>query len=107
MPIPPQYLEVRDAMRDNPLIPAGSWPSFPTATGLYNPFYQQVQPQQGAATAQTESLGTKILVVLLFRQSIAPDVIPFPKNRPEFGVGRSHVRALVVCFSQLIRGEKA
>lgn len=52
-------------------------------------------------------LGTKILVVLLFWQSLALDFIPFPKHRLEFGVGRSCDGTLVVCSSQLIRGKKA
>lgn len=87
-------------MRDNLFVPAGS---SPTAMGLL---------PTGTTSARcchspNCELGTKILVVLLFWQSLALDFIPFPKHRLEFGVGRSCDGTLVVCSSLLIRGKKA
>lgn len=85
-------------MRDNLFIPAGSCWFFTPAMGLL---------PTGTTSARcchspNCELGTKILVVLLFWQSVALDVIPFPKHRLEFGVGRSCDGA-----SQLIRGKKS
>lgn len=53
-------------------------PPLPQLWGFTTPFYQQVQPQQGAATAQIVTWGQRSL---LFGQSIALDVIPFPKKQ--------------------------
>lgn len=99
---------MRAAMRVNlalnlccSLASAGAAPGPPPAVGLCNLFCQHRQPQQVAAVAQIMRGGVwrQEIPVLLLGSRTALDVVPFPKNRPEVGVGRSRVGALVVCSS--------
>lgn len=118
MSLPPQYplrweCNERKSGPSSLLLPGPCWscPSFPPSCGALQPLLPTGATSASRCRSPNNEMGSAATAdpcsaaVQAVGSRTALGVVPFPKNRPEVGVGRSCVGALVVCSSWL-KGKK-